>query len=579
MEKPLYSQSDLTIKKFLIVIMSFLSLTVCLVLAALVFAIRADNNTKDKGQPQNINNTNFNSTYNNHNEYNYTYNGGYLPTKLLVDRSAILPPTDQMNIGSCWCFAMVYILEAQYHQQGVKFGFLKENEYVQFSKQAWFTWLHHQCVAHPEVKACNYGGIGIKGNSSEDQEIESLYYFVKAWPEAQKSLLPESVCPYLRKNESDPNWDYFQCPGLDTAIQSNPIEFKYINHTTVYSFSAIKRLLLESRRALGIGAPLPNMRYNIPCVGSPFENEEMCTKKQYRCPPRYNNDVEEYCYKWDVDARQRDGVFLSSEDAAYVAEMGGHAMNVVGYNDEWLYRNRFQTKANVAPMKGGFILHNSWRAEGHSVDYWMGEQSEENEAVLCPNHMSPFTWIPADLECVQANIDDVTKCSTDIQRVRGKGIAKGADLLNCSNQAICDPTKTYVLGRFGADANVQTLPDGSNRVEVIEIDSSAKTATSKIINKLPFWTFNKAFLPINFVENDKDGCGYWMMPYQTLENMLRLNWDLLDNFKVFDYHVEFTNSSYSANKDPSKDYTFVEKSTKKVQIPEFDGPLPYDYIY
>jgi hypothetical protein len=76
-------------------------------------------------------------------------------------------------------------------------------------------------------------------------------------------------------------------------------------------------------------------------------------------------------------------------------------MNIMGYNDDWLYRNRFQAPENSAQMKGGFILHNSWRSEGHSVKYLAGLESEENEAVKCPNHKTPLNWIPATLKCVQ----------------------------------------------------------------------------------------------------------------------------------------------------------------------------------
>ena len=92
-------------------------------------------------------------------------NNPTLPAKFKVDSDYILPPTNQMNIGSCWCFSMIYLLESQYHAQGVREGLLDKNEYVQFSKQAFFTWLGDQCHKNP-VKPCYYGGL--MQNSSED---------------------------------------------------------------------------------------------------------------------------------------------------------------------------------------------------------------------------------------------------------------------------------------------------------------------------------------------------------------------------------------------------------------------------
>lgn len=561
--------------KFLAIVMGVLLLFTVLSGVHLYFTIQTYQNTRDYAEPK-INNTNYEDHGKESSQENHEINNTW---SFVVDQDAILPPTDQMNIGTCWSFAMIYLFESQYHQQGVKMGFLKKDEYVQFSKQAWFTWLYRQCHEN-HTKACNYGGF-LNFNNSYDNEIDAVYYFVNAWKDQSfKAILPESVCPYYPRNETDPNHDYFKCPGLDKALEENPIQFAFVDHKNAYTINDIKKLLIQTNRALGFGVPLPNFRYNIPCIGSAFEQSEMCVKKQYRCPPRYNNANEEYCYRWDIDSRTLDGVFLSGADTAYTSELGGHCMNVVGFNDDWIYRNRYQTEAVTDLIKGGFILHNSWRSEGHSVEYLMGNQSEENEAVQCPNHRTALNWIPADLQCVKDNHGDVTKCSTDIQRIRGKGIAKGADLLNCTNKDICDVNKKYAVGRFGNDHYVQVLPDGSNIVQMIEIDPTTKEVKELMVTKVPFYTLRQAFVPEKIVENDPNNCGYWMFPYHTLEVMQRINWDLLDNFRVYDYQVVFTNSSYLKGQHiPGKDYSLINQSTKHIERIAFDGPLPYDYIY
>ena len=513
---------------------------------------------------------------------------GQLPPAFNVNEAMILPPTNQMNIGSCWCFSQIYLLESQYHAQGVAQGFLDMNTYVSFSKQAWFTWLGEMCHKHPEVKACHYGGL--MSNSSEDQEIESLYYFAKAWPEAGVSLLPESVCPYRQKPDPMPeNWTYFWCPGMEEALKDNPIKWSVKSIKNAYSIQGAKELLVEANRALGIGTPLPMLIYYVPCEGSPFAEAEDCKAKTYECPEYGSKGQDKYCHKMTFDAREQDGVFLASVDPKYMGELGGHAMNVVGYNDEWLFRNRFQTPEMAAQMKGGLILHNSWRGEGHSVKFLMGLESDENENVRCPNHLSPMNWIPAELSCVQkqaeeGKINNFLDCSSDIKRVRGKGITKGADLLYCKNGQHCNTSKLYVLERVGNDVNVKPTATGLHQIGVIEIDNKTTPYTVKRMEIVdaPFWAMSQYFAPITetFVPNVEEECGYWMLPYQTLENMQRINWDLLDNFKVFDIEIEFDEQSY-VNSEKSRNFntTLLKESTKERHPIEFDGPLPYQYIY
>lgn len=507
-----------------------------------------------------------------------------LPRRFSVDRSYILPPTNQMNIGSCWCFSIIYLFESQYHHQGVQEGYLDENEYVQFSKQAFFTWLGDQCHLHPEVKACHYGGL--MSNSSEDQEIESIYYFAKAWKETYKAILPESVCPYTQKPDDMTNWSYFNCPGLYEAIEQNPIEWSFSSIESAYSLQTAKELLYKSKRALGIGAPLPSLRYFIPCENSPFSEKDQCVNHLYPCPQNVYRG--QYCYRFDVDGRQQDGVFLSNIDTKFMAELGGHAMNVVGFNDDWIYRNRFQAFNSVAPLKGGFILHNSWRPEGHSVDYYMGNQSEENEAVLCPNHKSPFNWIPTDLNSVQKAIsqpgeDALFKIPTNIQRVRGNGTTKYADPLKCVKSDYCNPSSTYFLlkpSEGDIDSNVTINADGTNDISFIEVKSD-KSTDILTLQGYPFWALHSVFNPRDeiFVANDPNGCGYWMLPYHTIESMSRINWDFLDNFKVFDINIKFTPQSYKKNANSKFNYTLMDLSTKRKDIQSFDGALPYDYIF
>jgi hypothetical protein len=271
-----------------------------------------------------------------------------------------------------------------------------------------------------------------------------------------------------------------------------------------------------------------------------------------------------------------------------MGELGGHALNVVGYNDGGVYRSRFQSRETNAQLRGGFVLHNSWSYGGHSADYLLGRQSEENEAVICPNHDSPENWVPATFQCVlwaagNGTINNSLNCSGGITRVRGLGRSNGSDLLYCHHPD-CDRNLLYVLERVGRDAEVKYTASGLPEISLIAIDNSTRpyNVSRVVVRDLPFWALHRYLRPINqtYVENDRDLCGYWMMPYTTLENMQRINWDLLDNFRVVDLEVEFANQSYDAHPDSGRFVkTNLQRSTRRINKTNFDGPLPFEKIY
>jgi hypothetical protein len=100
------------------------------------------------------------------------------------------------------------------------------------------------------------------------------------------------------------------------------------------------------------------------------------------------------------------------------------------------------------------------------------------------------------------------------------------------------------------------------------------------LKSLPFWALSQVFRPLTVVPNDPDNCGYWMIPYETLENMQRINWDLLDNFRVVDLDIEFTETSYALHPNASHyDLRYLQNSTKPRNKPHFNGPVPFDLIY
>jgi hypothetical protein len=503
-----------------------------------------------------------------------------IPNRFLVNDSWILPPTDQSSLGTCWAFSAIYMLESAYRAQGVRDGFFPAEKYVSFSKQAYLKFLNDSCTTRP-VKACQYGGL--QNQNPSDHQIESLYYFSKAWPDLTQSILPEIVCPYT-VNESE----WFKCDNYSAAVRTNPLKWSIKSITTVYTIEAIKDLIVRTGRSLGFGVPLPALVYYVPCDGSPFSGSNECVSHTYPCP-EYIGVPNASCYKARVGTRDQTGVFVASVDPKYMAEGGGHAMNLVGYNDNWLYRNRFQSAQVSSQHKGGFILHNSWRSGGHSVEYLYGSQSEENEAVICPNHVAPANWIPASFDCVRESAGNRTinnslaNCSADLERVRRHGRTRGADLLYCKSND-CNRSLLYVLERVGSDVNAKFTASGLAEVSLITIDNVTWEVGRTTVRNLSFHALSEYFEPITatFVPNDPDNCGYWIFPYDALENIVRINWDLLDNFRVVDLEIEFEGTSYELHPNATEggaDFSYLRRSTKLRNRPHFDGPLPFDLIY
>ena len=501
-----------------------------------------------------------------------------LPDSFAVNTSYRNPATDQKSRGTCWAWSILYILETQYRAQGIAKGYLNPNEYVKFSVQAFAATLGNFCIAHPTEKVCGYGKF-LQG-STNDNQIEALPYFIKAIPGLTASIVPDSVCNYTATQ--DPVTD-FQCDNFEIANKSNPIRFSLQGSTTVYDTRGIKQLLFTKKRPLGIGTPLGTIDYIVKCSDPKYANLDMCTNKTLICPDSQTQD--EYCAVQKFEGRTYDGTFVGIDTPDRQSEYGGHAMNIVGYNDNWQYLNRISGPTSAQNSRGAFILHNSWRADGHSIDYLLGNRTLENEQTSCPNHKASTSWIPATLECVQTNRAHPELCSNDIKRVRGHNLTNGMDILKCTSQdtLYCNYSNYYVLQRKedSEDVDVYELENGLHSIGMITWNDTTGEAPHAVrIETLPFWILDRYFTPVDPVENNAEECGFYALPYQVVENMRRRQWDLFDNFKSTDYDIVFEDSSYLRSSASSKyDTTWLASSTYTQEDSTFDGPIPFNLVY
>jgi hypothetical protein len=155
-------------------------------------------------------------------------------------------------------------------------------------------------------------------------------------------------------------------------------------------------------------------------------------------------------------------------------------------------------------------------------------------------------------------------------------------LYYCPNGGACDQSRLYVLERVGHDVNAKFTPSGLAEVSFITLEKSGNdwVVNRTTVKDLPFWALSQFFAPVTPVANDPDNCGYWMLPYDALDNLQRIHWGLLDNFRVVDLEIEFTETSYALHPNATDfNLTLLKNSTKPRNRQSFNGPLPFDLIY
>ncbi|KAH9115683.1 hypothetical protein LEN26_012965, partial [Aphanomyces euteiches] len=426
-----------------------------------------------------------------------------IPSKFAVQY--VTPRQDQAQRGTCWDFATISLLEWSYRANGVRNGWLRDDEYVAFSEQAYGIEIMRVCTGaenSPQQKACRVAGDFIWNQTTEGGEDYDFYYLQNG---LKNSILPTAVCPYSRVgNES-------LCPGLDDALKTNPVKFNVTSMSTYYDAPTAKLQLFLQNKAMSIGTPVVSVNHYYPCIG-PFVNDPHCQKDKETCTLCPSDLSQTTCCVPSKGGRNpnMEGEFFAHNRMSYE---GGHAMHVVGYNDA--FRNH---EGEV----GGFILKNSWADSqtrgSHTLKWWLQDISDWEERTICPNSYNPTNWYACggkdDISDLVSPTNDTTTpvsfnngiqdCLSDTTRLFAKTNVQTLELV-CADKTHCkvDPDVTYF---------VRNTTDWGDRMTLMCVwESNPKVGSARDFCLLPMLEQGLAatFKPKVALPNDPDRCGFY----------------------------------------------------------------------
>lgn len=500
----------------------------------------------------------------------------------------VTPRELQLDRGTCWDFATVGVLENNYRENGIEKGYLQANEFVPFSEQAYAIQVMKACAAQGEVNCLDWGDF-VADNSSEGGEIGWLYYLPAVW----NQVLPMSVCPY--QPEPGPGPEH-QCPGVDQALAQNPVSFTINSMTSCYDTPCAKEQLYKTKRVLGWSSQVWTSGHYLPCVDEWANRPECAADKRVHCPLT-RPSPSEYCARIVLPGYTMDGEWYKADE--YIGTEG-HAMLGVGWNDA------FTTHEGDT---GGWIIRNNWvdrvynvtGARGprgsHSIAWFMGEISDWDEKLVCPNPGNPRNW----LSCVDASLSpwmaprvssshrllrartspqddghDLTLCLNDTLMANVLNMTRQALDFVCTNEAWgCRkaPELRYFL--ISADETPQFGPQ-TGRICMVEYNRTDGSQAKMCLPPLPWDAAALAMEPTaatkQFLQSDPMRCGYYFLPYRVLN-------DVTGRYGIFNavsFDITWADRSYVRAAQSGYNYTLLSLSTGIQPDLPFSGPYPWN---
>eukprot|EP00727_Mastigamoeba_balamuthi_P004804 m51a1_g14321 hypothetical protein (517) ;mRNA; r:32123-34786 len=480
---------------------------------------------------------------------------GLLPASFVLPETARTPAKNQQSRGTCWIFATMGMLESSYRRNGHAKGLLRPDEYVALSEQAYGVGFVRYCQAHPEERFC---WAGPAAGTPSDGRPEWLYY------------LGEHVAPYV----------------LPAA--TNPLAMRVRGVEAAYTVDSIKRLLYSKQVALTWSHAIFQATYTIPCDDphTALNASAQCRACAHPCSASGDG----CCAEMVLKGYSAQGVFGLHR---WPHRSGGHAMLVVGWNDEFRVDTGLPGQMHEKTV-GGFIIKNSWGFDmGHTANYWASKHSLADEAFVCPAELSSATWLPLNATCMRET-RSALGCSSQLVKIVRSRWVHGATVLGCnaapgSDKAAlygwtsCNPAMRYALAEDEdhpgeARVTVPAASDGYMRFHLVEWDPAHPEAPANVVvTGDTTWAGLEVLLkPVNVTGNSEQ-CGFYFMPYETLEEgTVRYPTAGHDTAAVLYVDVEWDDSSYLRARKGDRNYELLAKSTLRMKDTKFQGPFDWN---
>ncbi|KAH3745481.1 hect e3 ubiquitin [Pelomyxa schiedti] len=475
-----------------------------------------------------------------------------IPSSYGVPFYAITPVKDQGHRGTCWAFATIGLLEAQYRAYGYLAGLLDDDEYVSFSEQAYALGVTEYCTQHLDDPYC-FGGPPT--NDTSDGEIEWLYY-MRNYENVAK-VIPYTLCPYYIDEV-----DQYNCPNREENVANTALSFTVNSIESAYTISGMKSLLYKYKLPVGWSHAVFERFFLLNDGGSYLYATSQCIECSHPC------------------TTSGDGCCAQLIIPGYTTEGN------VGWNDEYRVDRGLFGQLNQFTT-GGFILKNSWNAAlGHTIEYWLQGHSILEEDLICPCTKSSLKWLPANATCMMQNPDPIY-CSNGAEKHARNVTLKGATVLKCSDNALtslgaqygfsnCNASRLYTLALVpyvpelkyqpsGVWTEVPAVSDGTLHFYLVEWDPLTLSTSIVKTNATTWWGIEKLFIPVEYVEND---------PRCTIRYPVGGH----DTPSVSAIKVTWSKSSYLAgSRTAGKDYDSVSDSTYSSKQIIFHGPFDFDW--
>lgn len=493
--------------------------------------------------------------------------GKPIPSKYIIEDSIMSPVFNQGPRGTCWMFQIITLLETQYKQQGLERGFLKKDEYVKFSPEAIGIETVKKCMENPNASICHGSTRAL--NTTDGGSLSEYAEFIRKWPELKKMVVPSSCCPYQQLPA-----DEMKCPDLEKCLKDNPLEFELVQTFITTNIHDIKQRLYETQLPQAFSLTTPQQRYIFPCTNSIVKDSPSCIAKDLPCP----HNISEFCSVLDFKMHKPSDVEFLSHSTEKTVPGTAHAIVIVGYNDNFVPK-RSANFTKEEPPVGGFILKNSWGPRGHTYEYLMGQITEDQDAVFCPNKDDVFRWVPATIECMKSN-KDPAKCSLDARVQRGKLLVSNADELVCVNASHCKENETYVLLRENENSMAPSFvwsKTGVPTPRVIHYGNGTEP-TVETFETLPLQHLYYALQLKKERQQapSSEKCGYMFITYRSSEDILRLNSGVGRGlFETEGMRVNWLDKSYKAS-GKKYNYDYIDKSTITFKPISSKDPLQTD---